>query len=244
MPAARRTEAHALIASNANRMSRLVDDLFLLAKLGYAPGPHPEPVDLLPLAADSITSTAVRHPERTITLEPLRTGSADTSGQELDVVEAVGDAHQLAQVVTNLLDNACAHTPASARIHVRVGTIRTSPGAGGVDRPGRTSATPALPPGSAAAVIEVADTGRGLTPDDAQHVFDRFYRAASADAGEPGSGLAIAATIAEAHQGRMELDTRPEAGCTFRLVLPALRKLTDETDDPAWTVAGRVRWDG
>ncbi|WP_327367169.1 sensor histidine kinase [Streptomyces sp. NBC_01217] len=223
MPAERRTEAHALIAANANRMSRLVDDLFLLAKLGYAPGPHPEPVDLLSLAADSITSTAVRHPTRTITLEPLRTGSADTRGQELDVVEAVGDAHQLAQVVTNLLDNACAHTPASARIHVRVGTIRTSPAVGGVDRPGRTSVTPALPHGTAAAVIEVADTGPGLTPDDAQHVFDRFYRAAPADADEPGSGLglAIAAAIAEAHQGRTELDTRPEAGCTFRLLLPA-----------------------
>ncbi|WP_406405742.1 sensor histidine kinase [Streptomyces sp. NBC_01643] len=220
MPAERRTEAHALIAANANRMSRLVDDLFLLAKLGHAPAPHPEPVDLLSLAADSITSTAVRHPERAITLEPLHAGSSD---QELDVVEAVGDADQLAQVVTNLLANACAHTPASARIHVRVGTIRTSPVAGGVDRPGRTSATPALPPGTAAAVIEVADTGPGLAPDDARHVFDRFYRAAPADADEPGSGLglAIACAIAEAHQGRMELDTRSTAGCTFRLLLPA-----------------------
>ncbi|MEU0131409.1 HAMP domain-containing sensor histidine kinase [Streptomyces sp. NPDC006289] len=223
MSAERRTEALALIAANADRMSRLVDDLFLLAKLGHAPGPHPEPVDLLSLAADSITSTAVHHPERAIALEPLRTGSRDTSGHELDVVEAVGDADQLAQVVTNLLANACAHTPASTRIHVRVGTIRTSPAAGGVDRPGRTSATPALPPGVTAAVIEVADTGPGLAHDDARQVFDRFYRAAPADAEEPGSGLglAIASAIAEAHQGRMELDTRPTAGCTFRLLLPA-----------------------
>ncbi|MEU0633515.1 HAMP domain-containing sensor histidine kinase [Streptomyces sp. NPDC005989] len=222
MPAERRTEAHALIAANADRMSRLVDDLFLLAKLGHAPDPRREPVDLLSLAADSITSTAVRHPERTITLGPLLTGSADSSGQELDVVEAVGDADQLAQVVSNLLTNACAHTPATARIHVRVGTIRTGPAAGGVDRPGRTGATPALAPGTAAAVIEVADTGPGLTPGDALHVFDRFYRAAPADAAEPGSGLglAIAAAIAEAHQGRMELDPRPAAGCTFRLLLP------------------------
>ncbi|MGW9115047.1 sensor histidine kinase [Streptomyces sp. NPDC055663] len=221
MPAERRTEAHALIAANADRMSRLVDDLFLLAKLGHAPDPRREPVDLLSLAADSITSTAVRHPGRTITLEPLLSGSADSSGQELDVVEAVGDAGQLAQVVSNLLANACAHTPATARIHVRVGTIRTGPATGGVDRPGRTSATPALEPGTAAAVIEVADTGPGLTPDDALHVFDRFFRAAPADAAEPGSGLglAIAAAIAEAHQGRMELDTRPAAGCTFRLLL-------------------------
>ncbi|MCR8942773.1 HAMP domain-containing histidine kinase [Streptomyces sp. OUCMDZ-4982] len=223
MPAEHRAEAHALIAANADRMSRLVDGLFLLAKLGHAPGPHPEPVDLLSLAADSITTAAVRHPDRTITLEPLRTGSADTSDQELDVVETVGDADQLAQVVANLLTNACTHTPASAHIHVRVGTIRTGPAAGGLDRPGRTSATPALPPGIPVAVIEVADTGPGLCPEDAHHVFDRFYRADPAAAAEPGSGLglAIAAAIAEAHQGRMELDTRPAGGCTFRLLLPA-----------------------
>ncbi|MFE3679311.1 sensor histidine kinase [Streptomyces griseus] len=223
MPAERRAEAHALIAANADRMSRLVDDLFLLAKLGHAPGLHPEPVDLLSLAADSITTTAVRHPDRTITLEPLRTGSADTSTQELDVVETVGDADQLAQVVTNLLTNACTHTPASARVHVRVGTLRTGPATGGLDRPGRTSATPALPPGLAVAVIEVADTGAGLAPEDAHHVFDRFYRAAPTDPAEPGSGLglAIASAIAEAHRGRMELDTSPGTGCTFRLLLPA-----------------------
>ncbi|MER5490620.1 HAMP domain-containing sensor histidine kinase [Streptomyces sp. NPDC002490] len=222
MPAGRRGEAHTLIAANADRMSRLVDDLFLLAKLGHAPGPHPEPVDLLSLAADGITSTAVRRPGRTIALEPLPDGEADISGRELDVVETVGDADQLAQVVTNLLTNACTHTPASARIRVRVGTIRTSAATGGLDRLGRTSAAPALPPGTQVAVVEVADTGPGLSCEDARHVFDRFYRAAPSDAGEPGSGLglAIASAIAEAHRGRLELDTRPGAGCTFRLLLP------------------------
>ncbi|MGI5405209.1 sensor histidine kinase [Streptomyces chartreusis] len=218
----RRTEAHALIVTNADRMSRLVDDLFLLAKLDQTSGPHREPVDLLSLAADTITSTAVRHPGRTITLEPLRSAVPGTEAEELDVVEALGDGDQLAQVVANLLTNACAHTPTTARIQVRVGTLYTGR-RGGTDRPGRTSPTPALPAGTRAAVIEVADTGPGLTPDDARHVFDRFYRAApgngNGDSGT-GLGLAIAAAIAEAHQGRVELDTRPERGCTFRLLLP------------------------
>ncbi|NUS74762.1 MAG: sensor histidine kinase, partial [Streptomyces sp.] len=66
----------------------------------------------------------------------------------------------------------------------------------------------------------------GLEPEDARHVFDRFYRAdppaMAEDEAEPGSGLglAIASAIATAHGGRLELDARPGDGCTFRLLLP------------------------
>ncbi|MYW08040.1 two-component sensor histidine kinase, partial [Streptomyces sp. SID2563] len=64
----------------------------------------------------------------------------------------------------------------------------------------------------------------GLAPDAAQQVFERFYRGPSADreGAEPGSGLglSIAATIAGAHGGRLEVDTRPGDGATFRLLLP------------------------
>lgn len=73
-------------------------------------------------------------------------------------------------------------------------------------------------------MIEVADEGPGLEPVDAELVFERFYRADPARSrrhGGSGLGLAIAATIAEGHGGRLELDTAPGRGCTFRLVLPA-----------------------
>lgn len=219
-PPTRRHEAHELIAQNADRMSRLVDDLFLLATLGYTPTPHREPVDLLSLAADALTATAVRHPARSLRLVPL----APSTEADLDVVETIADPHQLAQVMGNLLANACIHTPPDAHIDIRVGTIRTGPRAGGTDRRYRTSAAPPLPAGMRACVIEVSDNGPGLSSEEALHVFDRFYRAprpADTDA-EPGSGLGlcIASTIAEAHSGRLELDTRPHQGCTFRLVLP------------------------
>ncbi|MFF2777492.1 ATP-binding protein [Streptomyces sp. NPDC058052] len=220
MPGRRRHEAHTLIAHNADRMSRLVDDLFLLAKLGEPPIAHREPVDLLSLAADAIATTAIRHPRRTITLEPLRHHPTDTGG-ELDVIEAPGDPHQLAQVLGNLLSNAATHTPAHSAIHVRVGTSAT-PAHGG---PGP------LPPGTPVCVVEVADHGHGIHPDEAPRVFDRFYRATPPDQPattlsepprEPGTGLglAIAAAIATAHGGRLELDNRPGEGCTFRLLLP------------------------
>ncbi|MFK0099627.1 sensor histidine kinase [Streptomyces sp. NPDC091040] len=222
LPAARRREAHVLIARNAERMSRLVDDLFLLAKLGYAPVAHRETVDLLSLAADGVGAAVVAHPGRDVRLAPL--GGDGRDGSALDVVEALGDAHQLSQVIGNLLANACVHTPPGARVEVRVGAVRTGPDTGGTDRPGRCGATAALPAGVEACVVEVADDGPGLAPDAAQQVFERFYRGPSADreGAEPGSGLglSIAATIAGAHGGRLELDTRPGDGATFRLLLP------------------------
>ncbi|MFF1920371.1 sensor histidine kinase [Streptomyces sp. NPDC058221] len=223
MSVRRSREAHELIAQNAERMSRLVDSLFLLAKLGDVPTAERGPVDLLSLAADAIAASAVRHPACRIGLGPLGPAGAAGPG-ELDVVEGSGDPHQLAQVVSNLLDNACTHTPSGTGIQVHVGSLRAGPSTGGADRPGRTSANPALPYGALAHVIEVADDGPGLTSREARQVFDRFYRAPAAS-GAPrdrgsGLGLAIASTIAETHGGRLELDTAPGEGCTFRLLLP------------------------
>ncbi|MFS0698291.1 ATP-binding protein [Streptomyces nitrosporeus] len=242
---ARRREAHELIARNAGRMSRLVDDLFLLAALGHTPAVQREPVDLLSLAADGVSAAGVAHQGRDIGLVPLTAGAPGGRRErdELDVVETLGDPHQLAQVIANLLSNACVHTPAGTRIEVRVGTVRTGPHTGGTERPGRSSATRPMPEGVAACVVEIADDGPGLAKDTAQQVFERFYRApratttATARADSPGTGtgtgphsgphpgsglgLSIASTIAEAHGGRLELDTRPGHGCVFRLLLPA-----------------------
>ncbi|MFJ8493406.1 ATP-binding protein [Streptomyces sp. NPDC094038] len=67
----------------------------------------------------------------------------------------------------------------------------------------------------------VADEGPGLAASGAEHVFERFYRAGpSRSRAHGGSGLAIAAAVAEGHGGRLEPDTAPGRGCTFRLVLP------------------------
>jgi two-component system, OmpR family, sensor kinase len=74
-----------------------------------------------------------------------------------------------------------------------------------------------------AAVLEVADEGPGVPPEDRGRVFERFYRADESRSriagGGAGLGLAIAAEIARAHGGTLEL-VPTERGATFRLTLP------------------------
>ncbi|MFD0692407.1 ATP-binding protein [Actinomadura fibrosa] len=109
------------------------------------------------------------------------------------------------------------HLPGLIRGTTRVDAAR------GTDRDGRINPSPALKEGAPVCVIEVADEDPGLSADKAAHVFERFYRAdpsRSRDHGGSGLGLAIAAAIAANHRGRLELDTGPGKGCTFRLVLP------------------------
>ena len=111
----------------------------------------------------------------------------------------VGDEARLRQVAANLLNNALQHTPPRTPVHVRVGVAD-----------GTTT-------------LEVADEGPGLAPEQAARVFERFYRADEARTrahGGTGLGLAIVAAIAEAHGGRVSLDTAPGAGARFRVELP------------------------
>jgi len=110
-----------------------------------------------------------------------------------------GDADRLKQVVENLLANARIHTPPGTPVRVEVTA------------------------GADSVLLTVADRGPGIAPEDAERIFDRFYRADSSRArasGGVGLGLSIAASIVEAHGGRIELDTGPGGGATFGVILP------------------------
>ncbi|MCA1190429.1 MULTISPECIES: cell wall metabolism sensor histidine kinase WalK [unclassified Saccharopolyspora] len=111
---------------------------------------------------------------------------------------ALADEERLRQVVTNLVGNAVRHTPEGTPVRIGVGSID-----------GR-------------AVLEVADDGPGLAPEEAERVFQRFYRSdgsRSRASGGAGLGLAIVRSLVEAHDGRVELATAPGAGTCFRVVL-------------------------
>jgi signal transduction histidine kinase len=76
-------------------------------------------------------------------------------------------------------------------------------------------------------LVTVADNGGGMAPADAEHAFDRFYRADAArsrDSGGSGLGLAIAKAIVDAHGGTIELATAPGAGTSVTVRLPRARR--------------------
>ncbi len=72
------------------------------------------------------------------------------------------------------------------------------------------------------AVVEVADEGPGIPPQEAPHVFERFYRGESANRSGAGSGLGLAITkaILDAHHGHIAVESAPGQGTTIRLILP------------------------
>jgi two-component system, OmpR family, sensor kinase len=205
------------IEDEAVRMGLLVEDLMVLARLDRQRPLARDPVHLAALALDAVAAAGARAPEREVALEvePAADGAEPV---------VVGDETRLRQALDNLVDNALRHTPGEARITVRV-------------RPGDRGADPDRPRDAApTCLLEVADTGPGLTPQAAEHVFERFYRAdpSRARTGDGGSGLglAIVAAIAQAHSGTVSVETRYGYGALFRLTLPAL--------DPAsggWTDA-------
>jgi heavy metal sensor kinase len=111
----------------------------------------------------------------------------------------VGDASWLERLLLNLVDNAIKFTPEGGRVDVRVGR------------------------GDDAALLEVKDTGIGMSSEVAPRIFEHFYRADPARSpGSEGAGLGLSLVkwIADRHDGRISVESRPGAGSIFRVRLP------------------------
>jgi two-component system OmpR family sensor kinase len=208
-------EAMGRIEAEVGRMRLLVNDLLLLARLDEERPLERHPVDLLAVAADAVRDAHVRVPTRFVQLAGL-----DDAAETFEPVTVLGDEPRIRQVVTNLVANALQHTPDDCSVVVRVGAATNGSRNGGPV----AAIGGELPPEVAAAVVEVADGGPGMSVADAQHVFERLYRADPSRArrhGGAGLGLAIVASIVQAHGGRVELYTATGAGALFRVLLPA-----------------------
>jgi two-component system OmpR family sensor kinase len=174
------------IKREAERMSMLVDDLLLLARLDEGRPLEREPVALDEVVGEAVETATTVDPERPLAFEAVP-------------APIYGDRERLRQIVDNLLANVRAHTPAGAPARVRV---RRDNGA---------------------AVVEVEDTGPGLTSEQTAHAFERFYRADASRSrarGGVGLGLSIVAAVAEAHGGSASAQSALGHGTTFRITLP------------------------
>jgi two-component system OmpR family sensor kinase len=179
------------VESESERMSVLVDELLLLAQLDAGRPLAREPVDLTRLAIDA-TSDA-------------RVASADHRWVLVLPDEAVlvrGDEHRLHQVLANLMSNAARHTPKDTTV-----TVALADGA----QPGTVE-------------LSVTDDGPGVPPELQPTLFERFVRGDSSRsraAGSTGLGLAIVDAVTTAHDGAIEVNSKP-GHTRFAITLPRL----------------------
>jgi two-component system OmpR family sensor kinase len=174
------------IEKESIRMSTLVEDLLLLARLDQSREMAQEPVDLNTLLTEAVASAKAAGPNHFI---ELSLPSAE--------VFVLGDSQRIHQVVANLLANARTHTPNDSQIKV------------------------ALDQGIAETIISVSDNGPGLSEDDQERIFERFFRADPSRArtsGEgSGLGLSIVDAVMQAHGGYVSVQSKLGDGATFKL---------------------------
>jgi two-component system OmpR family sensor kinase len=216
---------HALrrVESESARMTVLVDDLLLLARLDAGRPLEREPVDLSRLAIETTSDARVARGDHRWRLE---------LPDEPVLVE--GDEHRLHQVLANLLSNAGKHTPPGSTVGVTltVGDATASP-----EMPAGTSGAPGAPvvqrgvaPPGPRVELSITDDGPGISAELLPELFERFTRGeagrardASAAGKSTGLGLAIVDAVVTAHGGAIVVTSHP--GMTrFAILLPLLHE--------------------
>jgi signal transduction histidine kinase len=177
-----------IIQRESRRLIRMVEGLLEVAKL-QAGGPElaRERVEAAALVTGAVAALEVQAQEAGVTLDVATDG--------LPAVR--GDPDKLAQLFTNLIDNAVKHSPRGASVAVR-----------GAREDG-------------SAVVRVRDAGSGLPGGAQNRLFRRFYRGENAQPGGAGLGLAIAQAIAVAHGGAITARNVDEGGAEFTVRLPS-----------------------
>lgn len=177
-----------------NRLTRLVNDLLLLAQSDAGVEIRREPVEL-----DTLVLEVFRE------LRPLADGVQLRIGAE-DQATVRGDRDRLKQALLNLTHNALRFTPSGGEVRLDL------------ERYGEEVR------------LSVVDTGIGIPPEAIPHLFERFYRVDRSRVrgiGGAGLGLAIVKWIAEAHGGRVEVESQVGKGSVFTLVLPLEKRVVE-----------------
>jgi heavy metal sensor kinase len=175
-----------------NRIARLVEGLLLLARADAGV----LRMDSRPVDLEQLLEGVYR--QISILAEPRSVRLRIASVQPLTVQ---GDPDLLRRLLLNLVDNGMKYTPPGGEVAL------------------------SLESDGARALLRVTDTGIGLSPEEQTQIFKRFYRSAEARSGGEGGaglGLCIARSIAEAHGGKIEVESTPGRGSTFTVLLPLL----------------------
>jgi two-component system phosphate regulon sensor histidine kinase PhoR len=186
-----------IMAREASRMSRLIDDLLSLSRIELDKYVRPQaPLDLPPLVADVGKTLAMR---------------LEADGRRLiidvadDLPQVVGDRDQILQVMHNLVSNALKYGYSGTPIRVRAGVVKDGPRGEEVVR------------------ISVEDEGEGIAPEHLPRLTERFYRVEtgrSRSIGGTGLGLAIVKHIVERHRGRLDFSSHQGEGTKVSFTLP------------------------
>ncbi|MDO9384025.1 MAG: ATP-binding protein [Hyphomicrobiaceae bacterium] len=185
-----------IMASQAARMTRLIDDLLSLSRVEMKV--HLRPTGLVDL--NEIAGYVAQ------TLEPLAEGSSATiEVHPLDTPARIrGDREELVQVLQNLVHNALKYGREGGRVDIRL--------AREAGKPSRVS-------------VAVTDDGPGIAPEHLPRLTERFYRAnvaTSREKGGTGLGLAIVKHIVNRHRGDLRIASRVGQGSTFTVLFDAL----------------------
>ena len=208
---------HALrrIQSESARMTVLVDDLLLLARLDAGRPLERAPVDLSRLVIETTSDARVARGDHRWRLD---------LPDEPVLVE--GDEHRLHQVLANLLSNAGKHTPPGSTVSVALALGAPAPGA--VAAGGTAVVQRGAVPAGPRVELSISDDGPGIAPELLPELFERFTRGDtgrardSGDAGKStGLGLAIVDAVVAAHGGSISVTSRP-ALTRFAILLPLL----------------------
>lgn len=194
------------VESEARRMTSLVEDMLLLARLDAGRDLDLAEVDLAALAVDAVADAHVAGRDHAWRLDLGALTGADEDADGLDALDdadgsdglVVGDEHRLRQVLVNLLSNARVHTPAGTTVVVSLARDEDD------------------------VLLRVRDDGPGIAEPLRSRLFERFARGDASRnraAGSTGLGLAIVHAVVTAHGGTIDVDGTP-GGTTFTVRLP------------------------
>ncbi|MDP3368273.1 MAG: ATP-binding protein [Brevundimonas sp.] len=221
-----------IMATQADRMSRLVADLLSLSRIEL--NEHVPPagrVDLARAAADVVDAVSVLSADRGVT---VRLEDRETSAP------VHGDRDEILQVVQNLVDNAIKYSPAEGTVQIVIRPVITvdegsAPWSGENRGDGATRlplVTPDRETGQRYAAVTVRDHGPGMAREHLPRLTERFYRVEGQKSGErqgTGLGLAIVKHIVNRHRGGLTVESAPGQGAVFTAYFPVAPRREPKT---------------